>query len=77
MKWWSKCISIVTNKTASRNVAFKVTRMSESIMESLDELIIRKSECYEAGLEDDKQAALDDVGYNANLYISNQTVVHD
>jgi len=30
-----------------------------------------------AGLEDDKQAALDDIGYNADLYISNQLVVHD
>ena len=48
------------NKTATRNVAFKVARMSESIVESQDELIIRKSACYEyeAGLEDDKQAAL-------------------
>ena len=47
-------------------------------MESQDELIvIRKSEGEEAGFEDDKQTALDDVGYNANLYISNQTVVHD
>ena len=38
---------------------------------------IRKSACYEAGLEEDKQAALDDIGYNADLYdISNQAVVH-
>ena len=29
-------------------------------MESQDELIMRKSERYETGLEDDKQAALDD-----------------
>jgi len=36
MKWWSKCISMVINRTASRNVAFKV---SESIMQSLGELI--------------------------------------
>ena len=41
------------NKTASRNVAFKVARMSESIMESQDELIIRKSEGEETGLEVD------------------------
>ena len=34
MKWWSKCISMVINKTASRNVALKVAKMSESIMES-------------------------------------------
>jgi len=34
MKWWSKCISSAIVKTASRNVAFKVARMSESTMES-------------------------------------------
>ena len=73
MKWWSKCISMVINKTAS---SFKVARMSESIMESQDELIIRKSDCYEAGLEDDNQAALDDLRYNADVYISNQVVAH-
>ena len=81
MKWWSKCISLVIAKMAGRNVAFKVARMSESIMESQDEHIIRKVEGVEIGLEDDNQAALDDVGYNADLYISNQgggalSVVH-
>ena len=30
MKWWSKCISMAINMTASRNVAFKVARISES-----------------------------------------------
>ena len=58
-------------------MAFKVARISESIMESQDELIIRTSPCYEADWEDDKQAALDDIGYNADLYISNQPVVHE
>ena len=36
MKWWVKCISAVIAKTASRNVAFKARRLSESIMESQD-----------------------------------------
>ena len=49
MKWWLKFISFA--KTASRNVAFKVARMRESIMEDQDELIIRKSHCEEVGLE--------------------------
>ena len=31
-------------KTASRNVAFKVARMREAIMEDQDELLTRKSE---------------------------------
>ena len=38
-------------KTASRNVAFKVAKIRDSIMEDQDELIIRKSECEELGLE--------------------------
>ena len=46
-------------------------------MESQDELIICKSEGEETRLEDYKHAALDDVGYNADLYIPNQAVVHD
>ena len=37
-------------KTASRNVAFKVARMRESIMEDQDELIIRKTDGEDVGL---------------------------
>ena len=67
-------ITITITKTASRNVAFKVR---ESIMEGQDELRIRKSNSEEVGLEDDNQAVLDDLGYNAELYIANQGVVYD
>ena len=59
-------------KTASRNVAFKVARMRQSIMEGQDELIIRKSDTKEVALEDDNQDVLDDLGYNADLYIQYQ-----
>ena len=61
-------------KTASRNVAFKVAgmRMRERVMEGQDELIIRKSDSMEGGLEDDNKVVLDDLGYNADLYIANQ-----
>ena len=38
-------------KTASRNVAFKVARMRESIMEDQDEFIIRHSVREEVGSE--------------------------
>jgi len=48
MKRWSKCISMAIAKTASRNVAFKVAKMRESIMEDQDELI-RKLKYEEAG----------------------------
>jgi len=51
MKWWSKCISMAIAKTASRNVAFKVAKMREAIMEDQDEFSVRKSEHDEAGLE--------------------------
>ena len=37
MKWWLKCISMIIIKTASRNVVFKATRMSERIMESQED----------------------------------------
>ena len=56
-------------KTASRNVAFKVAKMRESIMEDLDEFLIRKSEYEEVGLETNNKAMLEDVGQNAVLYI--------
>ena len=46
--------------------------MSESVMESQDEAITRKPEGEKTGMGDDKQAALDDIGCNADVYISNQ-----
>ena len=60
-------------KTASRNVAFKVAKMRDSIMEDQDDLIliIRKSESEELGLEANAKAALEEVGHNADLYIAN------
>ena len=51
-------------------MAFKVARMRDSIMEGQDESIIHRSDSEEVGLEDDNQAALDDVGYNADFYIN-------
>ena len=72
MKWWSKCISMAIAKTASRNVAFKVAKMRESIMEDQDELLIRKLEYEEVDLETNNKAALEEVGQNADLYIANQ-----
>ena len=59
-------------KTASRNVAFKVAKMRESIMEDQDELLIRKLEYEEVDLETNNKAALEEVGQNADLYIANQ-----
>ena len=61
MRWWSKCISMVIAKTASRSMAFKVTRMKESIMEDQDEFIIRRSGGEEVGSEAKNRAALEDI----------------
>tara|TARA_A100001015_G_C15036696_1_gene736753 strand:+ start:2237 stop:2740 length:504 start_codon:yes stop_codon:yes gene_type:complete len=44
MKWWSKYISMAITKTASRNMAFKVVKIREAIMEDQDEFLMRKSE---------------------------------
>ncbi len=72
MKWWSKCISMAIAKTASRNVAFKVAKMREAIMEGQDELLMRNSGQTEGGLEANNAAFLEDVAQNADLYIANQ-----
>ena len=58
---------------ASRNVAFKVAKMRDSIMDDQDELIIRKSECEVLGLEANTKAVLEDVGHNADLYFVYRT----
>ena len=71
---------MVTAKTASGNVAFKVARMRESITiiyyggSGRAYIIhnIRKSDCEELGLEANNKAALEDVGHNTDLYIANQ-----
>ena len=74
MKWWSKCISMAIAKTASRNVAFKVAKMREAIMEDQDEFLMRNSGQTEVGLETNNAAFLEDVAQNADLYIANQSV---
>ena len=74
MKWWSKCISVAIAKTASRNVAFKVAKMREAIMEDQDEFLMRNSEHTEVGVETNNAALLEDAAQNADLYIANQDV---
>ena len=74
MKWWSICISMAIAKTASRNVAFKVAKMREAIMEDQDEFLMRNSGQTEVGLETNNAAFLEDAAQNADLYIANQIV---
>ena len=61
-------------KTASRNVAFKVAKMREAIMEDQDEFLMRNSEHTDVGVEtnNNNRAQLEDIGQNADLYIANQ-----
>ena len=51
---------------ASRNLAFKVARMRESIMEDQDEFVIRRLGGEEVGSEAKNRAALEDIGHNAD-----------
>ena len=61
-------------KTASRNVAFKVAKMREAIMEDQDEFLMLSTGHTEVGLEANNAALLEDVAQNADLYIANQDV---
>jgi len=72
MKWWSRCISMATAKTASRNVAFKVARMREAVTQDQDEFITRNANFEDVVSEANDRAILDDIGCNADLYIANQ-----
>ncbi len=65
MKWWSKRISMVIAKTASRNVAFKAARLGDSIFDRHTEAATVNSPSQEDDFDDD-------VGYNAELYASRQ-----
>ena len=58
-------------QTASRNVAFKVARLRDAIMQDQDEFIIRDSNLGDAALVASDRANLEDIACNADLYISN------
>ena len=49
--------------------------MSESVLQSQHEVITRNPKGEETGNEHDKLSVLDDIGYNADLYIFNQVLV--
>ena len=64
--------AIAILKTASRNVAFKATRMRDSIMEGQDKFIMREFDDAEVGLREDCGEDLLDAGSNVDLYVANQ-----
>ena len=70
MNWWVKCLSVVIAKTASRKVAFKATRMRDSIMEGQDRFIMRKSDNVDVDWREDVcEEDLADVGQTYMLSI--------
>ena len=74
MKWWTRCISMAIAKTASRNVAFKVARLRDAIMQDQDEFITRNANFEDVDVMANDKAILEDIGFNADLYIANQEV---
>ena len=70
MKWWSKRISMIIAKTASRNVAFKSGKLAESVFSSQADILTRQLVTEDSSNE--IEAKFQDLGYNADLYIFNQ-----
>ena len=66
MKWWSKCISMVIAKTASRNVAFKAARLGDSIFDRQSKIL--RTEAAQVNSLSHKED-FDDVGCKADLYL--------
>ena len=61
-------------KTASRNVAFKVARLRDAIMQDQDEFITRSANFEDVAVMANDKAILEDIGFNTDLYVANQEV---
>ena len=75
MRWWTKCISMVIAKTASRNVAFKTDVMSQAVLEAQASFVTQEATAQEASSERNSLDD-DDVERNADLYVFNHEVAH-
>ena len=64
MKWWTKCISMVIAKTASRNVAFKSDKLMDALFQEGQSAPQTPQPFFDADFED--------LASNAELYIFNQ-----
>ena len=73
LRWWTKCISMVIAKTASRNIAFKANMMSQAVSEAQTSFVTPEARGQEASSERDSLDD-DDVERNADLYIFNHEV---
>ena len=52
-------------------MAFKATRMRDSIMEGQDKLVMRELDNADVGFREDCEEDLVDVGCNADIYVAN------
>jgi len=71
---WSKCISMLITKTASRNIAFKAAKMTEAVFETQADFVTTEvgGQVFSSELE-----SLNDVECNADLHISHHEVVQN
>ena len=73
-KWWSKCISMVIAKTASRNVIYKANKLGESMFVRQSEMLIPEEELGSqspVSYEED----FEDLSGNVDLYVFNDQMV--
>ena len=68
MRWWTKCVSMVIAKTASRNIAFKAGTMSKAILDAQSSFVTPEATGQEAS-SDLQSPGDDEVERNADLYI--------
>ena len=75
MRWWTKCISMVIAKTASRNVAFKTNVMCQAVLEAQSSFVMPETMDQEASSQ---KCSLNDgdVVRNVDLYVFNHEVVN-
>ena len=71
MRWWTKCISMVIAKTASRNVAFKADMTSKSVLQAQASFVTPEATDQDASSERHSRYD-DDVERNADLCIFNR-----
>ena len=73
-KWWSKCISMVIAKTASRNVVYKANKLGESMFARQSEMLMPEVELGSqspVSYEED----FEELSSNADLYVFNHQMV--
>ena len=69
MRWWTKCVSMVIAKIASRNVAFKAGGMIKAVLDAQASFVTPEVTCQEASSELESPGD-DDVERNADLCTS-------